>query len=384
MKINTLKKLFLSFLLPLALNAFAAAQQFTVAVLPDTQVYTDSCAQSSFWFYPLNGMDYFNDQIDYIIENSSSNGGDISFVLHEGDVVEHRRMFLNEWKNASKTMSKLDGVLPFLVVPGNHDSDNWVTEKGQPTQCHGWKTFCKYFGPDSVHFKDRSWYGGSFNGGTNSWALLNVEEYKILFLALELEPTDEALVWAQSVIDLNSGLPTVVVTHEYLNVSARDVNNPSYLAFANSKNRLEEGGNSPETVWNKFISENDQIFMVLCGHSFTSLGNGEGIRVDVNDYGHNVYSLLSNYQGRDEIIKATKGGIRIYDLPSGDGWLRLMTFDLDASSVHVQTYSPYLDRYETDADSDFTINFDFDWKKRFPAINFQYVYSSLGKFLSSF
>ncbi len=334
------------------------SQQFTLAVLPDTQQYTDKCAQSSFWWYPLNGMDFYEAQVEYLIKNAVSNGGTISFVLHEGDVVEHRRMFSGEWERASRVMSKLDGVLPYLVVPGNHDYDFWDVKK-TPTQISGVEMFDKYFGPDSVHFKDCSWYGGSFNGGTNSWAVQNISGYQVLFLALEVEPTDKTLAWAQSVIDLNSGLPTIIVTHEYLETRTQDKKNPAYLQFADSANRVYLGGNSPEAMWNTFIRKNDQIIMVLCGHS-----SGEGIRVDVNDYGHNVYAILSDYQGRREVSRSIQTNRKM--LPSGDGWLRLMHFDIANSSVHVQTYSPYLERYETDADSDFTINFDFDWKKRFP------------------
>ena len=353
------------------------AQQFTIAVLPDTQVYTDKCVQNSFWFYPLNGMDYFNDQIDYIIENSSSNGGNIDFVLHLGDMIEHCRMFISEWKQASATMLRLNRVVPYLIVPGNHDSDKWsYSYEGLPTQCLGWQTWQKYFGAESNHFKNAEWYGGSYNGGMCSWSVINVWGNQILLIGMELEPTDGAIEWVQKVVDEHLGLPTIIFTHEFLLLGTQ-------APFCDSQNRKHEGGNSPEYLWNNFIKINPQIFMVLCGHVFSG-NEGEGSRIDKNDAGYNVYSLLSNYQGRDEIIKATKGGIRVYDLPSGDGWLRLMTFDLDASSVHVQTYSPTLDRYETDADSDFTINFDFDWKKRFPAANLQYLRTSFMKFVPTF
>ena len=371
------RKIFTFGLLVVLVSGIAFSQQFTLAVLPDTQSYVNHDAQKSFWGYPINHIDMLTAQIEYLLDNARVAGGTIDFLVHEGDVVEHRTLYSSEWKNADKLLSKLDGIIPYLIAPGNHDCDRWVIKKGQPIQCHGWKTFCKYFGPNSVHFKDRSWYGGSFNGGTNSWAVQNISGYQVLFLALEVEPTDETLAWAQSVLDLNKGLPTIIVTHEYLEYGTNDPNNPAYLNFANSQNRRDEGGNSPETVWNKFISRNDQIFMVLCGHS-----SGEGIRIDRNVYGHNVYALLSDYQGRREVINSVASARNPLD--SGDGWFRLMHFDIANSSVHVQTYSPYLDRYETDADSDFTINFDFDWKKRFPAANLQYLRTSFMKFVPTF
>lgn len=349
MKKNLLKLVCLSFC------SFCFCQQFTVAVLPDTQPYTDMCAQKSYFFFPLNTLDILESQVDYIAEHSASNGGDIVFALHEGDVVEHWGKFQCEWRDASRMMGKLDGVVPYLIVPGNHDYDRWNQSK-EPIQVSGYRNFESYFGPDSSHFKNKSWYGGSYHGGTNSWSVQNIDGYQILFLALELEPTDDTLYWAQEVINLHKGIPTVIVTHEFLNLG-------SQATFCNSANRADAGGNSPANVWNKFIRKNSQIIFLLCGHAFYG-SNGEGRRIEKNDDGYLVHFLLSNYQGRHEIRDTVS--INRFPYVSGDGWLRLMHFDLANNCVHVQTYSPYLDRYETDEDSDFVIHFDFDWKKRFP------------------
>ena len=42
-----------------------------------------------------------------------------------------------------------------------------------------------------------------------------------------------------------------------------------------------------------------------------------------------------------------------------------MEFDLEKNEVHIKTYSTEFKKYETDSNSDFIIQFDFDWKKRF-------------------
>ena len=41
----------------------------------------------------------------------------------------------------------------------------------------------------------------------------------------------------------------------------------------------------------------------------------------------------------------------------GEGWLRILRFVPAENKVYVQTYSPWLNRYETDADSEFTLDF---------------------------
>ena len=47
----------------------------------------------------------------------------------------------------------------------------------------------------------------------------------------------------------------------------------------------------------------------------------------------------------------------------GGGYLRTLQFDTDANRINVQTYSPVIGTYQTDADSQFTLKVDF--AKRF-------------------
>ena len=41
----------------------------------------------------------------------------------------------------------------------------------------------------------------------------------------------------------------------------------------------------------------------------------------------------------------------------GEGWLRILRFVPADNKVYVQTYSPWLNRFETDANSEFTLDF---------------------------
>lgn len=67
--------------------------------------------------------------------------------------------------------------------------------------------------------------------------------------------------------------------------------------------------------------------------------NGEARRQDIVN-GHIVYQILADYQER------TFGG---------NVWLRIHEFHPAEDKIYVKTFSPYLNSYENDADSQFTL-----------------------------
>ena len=72
----------------------------------------------------------------------------------------------------------------------------------------------------------------------------------------------------------------------------------------------------------------------------------EGILSENND---------SNVQERNN-VDGNKGFL-------GDGWMRLLEFDIENDCIHVKTYSTEFNEYELDENSDFIIDIDFE--KRF-------------------
>jgi len=141
------------------------------------------------------------------------------------------------------------------------------------------------------------------------------------------------------VIGKYPGLPTIVTTHDYMNKDGQRRPEAAIDAHA-----VDPQDNSPEMVWEKFISRNDQIFLVLCGHQL-----GQGLRVDDNAAGHKVYQILADYQGRAQTAK--DAGLETGRmLGIGDGWLRLMEFDMStpAPLIRVRTYSTHYEAFSTD------------------------------------
>jgi hypothetical protein len=79
------------------------------------------------------------------------------------------------------------------------------------------------------------------------------------------------------------------------------------------------------------------LIMVLSGH----LTNGQAAhRSDIADNGNLVNEIFANYQTFPH---------------GGDGWLRILTFHPATNTISVQTYSPFLNKFKTDARNQFTV-----------------------------
>jgi hypothetical protein len=131
-------------------------------------------------------------------------------------------------------------------------------------------------------------------------------------------------------------LPTILSTHSYLDENGTREANPAL-----DSNHVDEIDNSPEEIWEKLIRNNDQIFLVLCGHN-----HGQAVRIDKNDQGNEVYQLMVDFSKENRSVKdygrtpGPRDGV-------GDGWLRLMRFNLskDDSTIEIKNYSTYYKEY---------------------------------------
>ncbi len=266
------------------------AGAFTIAVIPDTQLYSES--------YP----DIFLAQTQWIADNAASQN--IVFVSHEGDLVDDPEN-MTQWANADRAMTILDNAgIPYGVLPGNHDAG-----------VSGTTNYNQIFPPD--RYSAQPWYGGHYaSSNDSSYQLFSVGGDDYLILHLQYNPDSGTVAWADGIIKANPKRRVIVTTHTYLDATGQ-VN----------------------SLWNALIADNPNVYFVLCGHI-----PDEVRRTDVSG-GHPVYQLLADYQNRPN---------------GGNGWLRLLRFVPEENTVCVETYSPTLDMYETDANSSFTLDYDMN------------------------
>lgn len=345
------KSLLLAAFLIVAGSAFA--EKFSICVIPDIQKYTFHKTQEVKG-YPISGEAILYKQMEWVAENGINNGGPLVFAIQLGDLVEEP-LFDVEWRRADKALSMLDGALPYCVTPGNHDTDKII--KGDlPWKVTTFNKYDKLFGKESKHFKNADWHLGSYDQA-NSLTTFSADGYDFLVVSLEMQPRDETLEWLDKVLDEHKNMPTIIDIHAYINKG----NKGPYL-YDNNKCRKDEIGNTPKQLWEKCLSNHSQVFMVVSGHFY-----GESMLKQKNKAGYDVFAIHSDYEGYREIIDRDIGTYPRATWPSADGWLRIMTFDIENKRIDVETYSPELDRYQEDADSKFTITWTWDWNERFGA-----------------
>ena len=293
---------------------------FTLAVLPDTQIYAESFSH------------IFTSQTQWIADNKDDLN--IAFVLHEGDVTNGNVEY--DWRNASDSMAVLDGVVPYAIVLGNHDmgpgGDCTVREsplfnRSFPvSRFASLPTFGDTFEPALL---DSSFH--LFSAGGTDW----------LVMALEYLPRDQVLAWANDVVASHRDRRVIVLTHSHvypddslLGSKASHPWDPTDFGFAS-----EPGGvNNGVETWDKLVRRHPNVSMVFSGH-FTANG-GTSLVVGKGDGGNRVVQMLANYQNMEE---------------GGSGYLRLIRCDPANRTVSVETYSPYRNSYLTDLNNHFMV-----------------------------
>jgi len=288
---------------------------WTLALLPDTQYYTN---------HP-NYNKYFYNQTQFLADCKTPLN--IAYVLHEGDVTQDN--YSNEWAIASKAFKTLDDAnIHYSMVPGNHDYPG----SGDPP--NRTSLMADYF--PVTRLASQPTFGGVYSGEPdsphNSYSLFSSGDTDWLVLSLEYYPRDQIVDWADGVLKQYPNRQAMILTHAYLfRDDTRICNPPPYTTHLKN---LPGGVNGGEEMWTQ-LKDNPNLQFVFCGHIC-----GTGYLASEADHGNIVHQILADYQ----------------DIPhGGDGYLRLLEFLPDGQTVHVRTYSPYLDQSLTDADNDFVL-----------------------------
>ncbi|MDX2023210.1 MAG: metallophosphoesterase [Deltaproteobacteria bacterium] len=297
----------------------------SIVVFPDTQNYS----------FPMAGFDsaaVFRSQTTWA--NVNLKQLNTAFMLNLGDIVEHN--VASEWNLAVSAYGILPAQQPLLLSTGNHDHG--------PNGSGGIRStpFDQYF--PTQRFRAMSTFGGALETAENSYHLVDINGETWIVLGLEWAPRNSTLEWAKGVLNSHSNLRAIIATHAYMfndetrydykSRSASQPWNPHWYFGANPEGATVNDG---QEIWEKLVSVTPNIRLVLSGHVGK---DGIGRMASLNNAGQVVHQLAFNYQ----------------DYPlGGGGYLRIFEFLNDKRTVRVRTYSPFLDRYMTDAQNQFDL-----------------------------
>ena len=284
------------------------AEDFTIVVLPDTQNYASSDGGGT--------PDIFQAQTQWIVDNRDALN--IVYAAHVGDCVNHADRE-DEWQQADEAFRKLEGFrpVPYGIAVGNHDKyvyrDPPIFINGVPIETT--RLYNRYFGLS--RFQGRPWFGENYEGNNDNFHhLISGGGLDFILVYFEYAAGSDVLGWADLLLEKYQDRRAIVVTHSLLEEDA---------SFS-LQGRAIHGT----------LKHNPNLFLMLCGHQLA-----EAQRKDTYQ-GNLVYTIMGNYQHREK---------------GGNGWLRIMTFSPSQNKIHVKTYSPTLDQFETDTDSQFSLDY---------------------------
>ncbi|MHA6480970.1 LamG-like jellyroll fold domain-containing protein [Paenibacillus sp. strain BS8-2] len=274
-----------------------AEGDYTIAVIPDTQYMARLHPEEM-----KNYMSWMKDHADDM---------NIKLAISVGDIVDTPSS-TTEWAAAASAYAELDGVIPYVLLPGNHDV---ILNNAQLTR--NYTNYNAYF-PYSKYSQEPT-FGGAFAEGKmeNTYHYFDIGGVEYMVLAIEFAPNDAVLAWANEVVAANPDKKVIMATHTYVYHNGEHISTDhhhypsSYISDANNG----------DDMWNEFVSKHDNIVLVLSGH----IGHPDlVVKTDLGDHGNIVQQVLADAQYMD---------------PRDLGMVMLMTFKEGSNDVDVNWYS---------------------------------------------
>ena len=284
---------------------------YSFAVVGDTQVINEK--------HP----DHFQGIYDWIIENVDKQN--IQFVFGLGDITEKSSQA--EWNRAKAALHSMDGIVPYSIVRGNHDS---VTSFNQTFPLSDYED-------ELLESYDKTMI--------NTCRELIVGDIKYLIFTIDYGASDAVLNWVGELCDTYHDYYAIITTHCYLFRDGTTLDQGDVCPPATTG-----GHNNGDHMWEKLVSKHENILMVISGHDPSDqivLAQDEG------DYGNIVTQLLVDPQGAD----AHLGGL---------GMVAMLYFSEDGRDVTVRYYSTIKDKYYLGANQ-FSFTLDMPASKPEPS-----------------
>ena len=244
---------------------------------------------------------------DWIVANVESKK--IKYVFGMGDITNDSS--IKEWTVAKEEHAKLDGLVPYSVLRGNHDVSFDMN---------------KFFVTDTY----KAQFEGFYEEGKvdNSWRTITIGEVDYLMLTIDYAPKKAILDWAGEIIAAHPHHRVIISTHCYLYRDGNTVNKDSQYA-PDPSGKLTDKMSNGDQIWDYLIRKHENIFMVLSGH----IACDDVLMTEAKgDHGNTVYQFLIDPQDLDNSIGAT-------------GMIAILYFSEDGKKVSVEQYSTVREKF---------------------------------------
>lgn len=358
-----MKELFLlTFLLTSSICRAQANEPWSIVIVPDTQLYTNTSITPNV-IGPNNpgqccdaaAIDSLNEMLGWIAgEVSGANQYNIKLVLGLGDIVHNN--LADEWSSKYASFSQLNNIVPYILSTGNHDYAD-----GNPTTRNTLLNNYFSLGQNTLNTSPQGIFTTEKDTGKleNTYStFLAPDGRKLLIFNLEFGPRQEVVDWANSIAskDEYRDYTAILLTHSYLeNYPPHDINgaaqrnnwsgiypvedvskngNPHYWAYPRIQNSTLGEVHDGEELWNELVKVNSNFEIVLNGHHTYTWGEdslGSAYLESTRNNAPDVHQMFFNAQ----FTENAQG-----EFTGGDGYIRLLTFLPDRKTVEVRTYSP--------------------------------------------
>ena len=251
-----------------------------------------------------------------------------------------------EWQMVKESISKLDGVVPYSVVRGNHDDyqiDSFFNYEAYKQNFDGF--YAGEYAVSQQVDREAKYYTNSI---TNSYRLVEIQGTKYIFITIDFNPTRGVVTWLDNLLTQYSDHKAIITMHSYTwrGENADGSTGNGALLTANVLSRVivagQYGGAAPDYMWKNCISKHSNVMMTVSGHvgsndPFFFKQTGEG--------GNEVLNVLVNpqsYEDRDnnDHVNEVGGGFE----PTG--MVFLMHFYDGGATIKTEYYSTILDQYK--------------------------------------
>ena len=248
---------------------------------------------------------------NWLVANKDSKK--IAHVFGLGDITDMTTEA--EWETAQNAVGKLNGVIPYSLVRGNHDT-SYMYNKAFATEAY------------------TSQFGGFFEDGgiENSWKTFTAGSTDYLAITLDFGASDEVLAWASRIIEAFPTHKVIITTHAYMYADGTTVGEGDEVVPADSTDanyRPLYGYNDGDAIWDKLISQHANIFLVMSGH--ISCNNIVSVQRK-GVHGNTVTQMLIDPQDLDKAIGAV-------------GLVAMLYFSEDGNFIDVEYYSTVKNAY---------------------------------------